>query len=75
MSAARFYVEYDDASHDEEGNPIPCNTGHLRTSWFVVDTAPGKPYGIAAAEFFAEYAGAEEGARSYCAALNEGEPS
>jgi len=68
----RFHVEHDDASRDEEGYPIEYNTGHPRTSWYVVDSAPGKPYGIAVAEFIDDSPLAERWALSYARAREAG---
>jgi hypothetical protein len=70
MSEPRFYVDRDASRYDEQGAP---NKSELLRSWFVVDSAPGKPYGVVVAEFFvtpetAQHA--EEWANDYAKALD-----
>lgn len=72
MKEPRYYVEHDMAFFDDQGHP---NTDAQRTSWFVVDSAPERPYGLRLAEFLADVPGAETHARAYRDALNGREAS
>lgn len=70
--APRYYVDRDRSTLTEDGENNESDLGaELWRSYYVVDSAPGKPYGVMVLEIRAEYPGAEAFARYVCDRLNE----